>query len=75
MENKKNGQKVNLGFVLDLAWKLGYIIALPIVGLVLGGRLVDKYFGTSPIFLIAGLIISAPTVGFLVYRKMKGFIK
>lgn len=74
MQNKKDGQKVDPGFVLDLAWKLGYIIAIPIVGFVLGGRLADKYFGTSPIFLISGVVISMVITSFLIYKKMKDFI-
>lgn len=72
---KENEPKNSLGFALDLAWKLGYAIAIPIVVFVLLGRLLDNYLGTSPFFLITGLIISAPAVGFLVYRKIKGFIK
>ncbi len=44
--------------VVDLAWRMGYTIALPIVLLALGGRLLDKRFNTSPIFLLAGILLS-----------------
>lgn len=44
--------------VVDLAWRMGYTIALPIVLLALGGRLIDKRFDTSPIFLLTGTFLS-----------------
>ena len=41
-----------------LAFRLGYTIALPIVILGIGGRLLDRNFHTSPLFLISGIIAS-----------------
>lgn len=43
---------------LSLAWELGYMIAVPVVLLALGGRLLDRKFGTSPWLLLAGIILS-----------------
>lgn len=42
----------------QLAWRMGYSIALPLVALALGGRIVDKRFNTSPLFLLIGIIFS-----------------
>lgn len=54
--------------VVELAWRMGYTTALPLVLLALGGRVVDKRLGTSPIFLLSGILFSIiiSTVG--VYR-------
>lgn len=43
---------------LKLSLELGYTIAIPIVLLALGGRLLDNKFGTSPWLLIGGIILS-----------------
>lgn len=59
---------------LALAWELGYTIALPLVGLALLGRFIDNYFGTSPIFLFVGIIVSIILTSFLVYWKTKDII-
>lgn len=48
-------------FVLGLgfAWELGYTIAAPAVLLGLGGAYLDKHiFGSSPLFLLAGLLLA-----------------
>ena len=56
---------------VGLAWELGYIIALPIVILGLGGAYADKAYGTSPGFLLAGILLSLLLSGIGVYRKVK----
>lgn len=40
------------------AWEMGYTMAIPLVLLALGGRLLDRYLQTSPIFLLIGIVIS-----------------
>jgi len=59
---------------LSLAWELGYTIAIPLVGFALLGRFIDNYFGTSPIFLFAGIVFSVVVTTFLVYWKTKDII-
>lgn len=63
--------KNNLGSALNLAWELGYTIALPIVILGFGGAMLDKKFGTSPLFLLVGIALSLIISGIAVYRKVK----
>jgi hypothetical protein len=65
--------KNSLWTVLNLAWELGYLIALPIVILGFGGAWLDKKFGTSPILLLAGIGLSVIISGIAVYRKIKVF--
>lgn len=59
---------------LAFAWELGYTIAVPIVVLALGGKFLDRYFGTGPILLLVGIFISILLTSFLVYRKAKRFL-
>ena len=73
-EQEKKERSV-LWQVLGLAWDLGYIIAIPLVLLALGGRLLDRHFNTSPLFLLVGIFVSliVTTVG--VYRKTRDIMK
>lgn len=56
---------------LSLAWELGYTIAIPIVILGFGGAWLDKKIGSSPAFLLTGIILSLIISGIAVYRKVK----
>ncbi len=58
----------------DVALNLGFVIAIPIVAFALVGRYADKYFGSSPWFLLSGILISIFVTTFLVYRKIKKII-
>ncbi|MEK7523881.1 MAG: AtpZ/AtpI family protein [Patescibacteria group bacterium] len=67
--------KSSLWSVLSLAWELGYMIALPIVILGIGGAWLDKKIGTSPAFLLIGIFLSLIVSGIGVYRKTKAIIE
>lgn len=73
MEKKEEEKKERsaMWLALDVAYQLGYLIALPIVILGFGGAYADKQFGTSPIFLLIGIVLSfiITTVG--AFRKIK----
>jgi F0F1-type ATP synthase assembly protein I len=55
---QKRPEKSPLQQALAIGWELGYSIAIPIVLLALGGRLLDRRFGTSPLFLLGGVLLS-----------------
>jgi F0F1-type ATP synthase assembly protein I len=59
----------------SLALSLGYAIAIPIIVLALGGRLLDRQFGTSPLFLLIGVSVSIILSRFGVYYRIKKIIK
>ncbi|OGE89717.1 MAG: hypothetical protein A2722_03425 [Candidatus Doudnabacteria bacterium RIFCSPHIGHO2_01_FULL_50_11] len=44
--------------MVGLAWELGYIIALPLLILLLLGKYLDERYGTDPWLKIAGFIIA-----------------
>jgi len=65
----KNKEKSNLWQALSLLGQLGYVIAVPLVILALGGRFIDKKYGTSPWFLIVGMFFALIISTFWVYKK------
>ena len=56
---------------LNLAFQLGYLIALPIAFLGFGGALLDKKLNTSPLFLLIGVVLAATISSLAVYKKVK----
>ncbi len=73
--NEKQPQKSSTWFALGLVWQLGYTIAIPLVVFGLLGRFLDRKFGTSPLLLLAGILLSLiiSTIG--VYRKTMKIMK
>lgn len=68
-------QKSPIWEALNLAWELGYMIAIPIVLLGFGGAFLDKKVGTSPLFLLTGIVLSIIISGIAVYKKIKNIEK
>lgn len=58
---------------VPFALELGFSIAIPLVALLLAGRLLDKHFGTSPILLLTGVFISFFVSSAIVYLKVIPF--
>lgn len=56
---RKNDKRGNfkIFYSLDLAAKLGFSIAIPLIIFILIGRFLDGYFNTSPIFVLSGLVV------------------
>lgn len=74
IDNKTNikdtpKDKKNVFSALELAFQLGYLIAVPLVVFAIGGRLLDKKLETSPFLFITGIILSMGVSSFLVYKK------
>ena len=55
---------------LAFAWELGYAIAIPLVVLAVGGRFLDRWLGTSPWFLLAGIVLSVVLSSVMVTVKV-----
>jgi len=71
MHNTKQKDLENNNLSLwSLAWDLGWIIAIPIVILAIGGAILDKKMGTSPWILLTGVILSVGITSFAVYYKV-----
>jgi F0F1-type ATP synthase assembly protein I len=60
---------------LQLAWGLGFRIAIPLIVFALLGRLIDRMVNTSPLFLFAGIILSIVVSTLMVYREARKFLQ
>ena len=62
-------------YALSMAWQLGFLIAVPIAGFLFLGYLGDKFFKTSPLFLITGLVVGIVITIYEVYHSLIPLIK
>ncbi len=71
MTGNKDEKNASLWWLVGIAWEMGYMIAIPLVGFALLGRFVDKKMQTSPLFLLIsiGLAIMISTI--LVIKKTR----
>jgi F0F1-type ATP synthase assembly protein I len=56
---------------LQLAWELGYMIAIPAVLFGFGGAYLDKQYQTSPIFIALGFVLALGISALTVIRKVR----
>jgi F0F1-type ATP synthase assembly protein I len=68
-------QKQGFWQALGMAWELGYVIAIPIVVLGLGGRLLDRHFHTSPWLFLVGVLVSIVLTSFGLVWKFKKLLR
>lgn len=57
MKNVPSNQRSSSFSMWQFAWQLGYMLAVPLVGGVVIGHLLDKRFNSAPWLLIAGLLL------------------
>lgn len=57
--------------VWAIAGEVGFIIALPLVVLVLLGIKLDKALGTTPLFIIGGMVLAMVVSTVAIARKVK----
>lgn len=60
--------------LVSFAFEVGSAIALPLVIFALGGRMLDRQFDTSPLYLIIGLLLSLVSTGIIIWKKVKTFV-
>ncbi|MBI1812513.1 AtpZ/AtpI family protein [Candidatus Peregrinibacteria bacterium] len=73
--DQKKTKEDSLWLALKLAWDLGYIIAIPAAVFGFGGAYLDKYEGTSPLFLLLGLAAALGLSSIGVKRIVKKIIR
>ena len=68
----ENDRKENfkIFYSLDLAARLGFSIAIPLVVFILAGRFLDGYFNTFPIFVLAGIIFGFIVSIYEIFRSV-----
>jgi len=76
MDEKKPAEKAPSAWTaLSLVSEIGIAIAIPTVLCALGGRWLDRQYGTSPLFLTVGLFVALAVSGVLVVRKGNRYVK
>ncbi|MBI5152597.1 AtpZ/AtpI family protein [Candidatus Peregrinibacteria bacterium] len=73
-QKSEAAKKTTFWMMLGFAWQLGYVISLPIVILGFGGAYADKYFGTSPLFILIGIVAAVSLTSVGLYYKIKKMI-
>lgn len=61
----------DLWLVAQLAWSIGWIVAIPAVAFGFGGAALDRSLGTTPLFILLGLTTAVTLSGTGLYRKLK----
>ncbi len=67
--------KQDLRFVVELAWNLGFIIAIPAVVFGLLGAYVDKWLETSPGFLLLGMACALTLSMIGIWKRIRRIIE
>jgi len=52
------GTTLSVAEAFGFAWEMGYTMAIPLILLALGGRMLDKWLDASPVFLLIGILVS-----------------
>lgn len=71
-EKKEDEQRVWTAY--GLALNLGYMIIVPILIFGIGGVILDKYLGSTPLFIFVGFILAMTISMLIVYMKMKDIV-
>ena len=67
--------QVNKWSLASLAMDMGFIIALPLVALGLGGKWLDAKLGTDPWLTLAGIMLAITTTTFWLTKKFRKLMK
>lgn len=67
--------KDDLWLTVQLAWHLGYIIAIPAVVFGFGGAYLDRTWGTSPLFILLGFALATVLSSWGVLRKVREILR
>lgn len=59
---------------IGFAWDLGFTIAVPAILFGFAGGYADKYFGSSPLLLFAGIGLAFITSAIIIARKLRDIL-
>ncbi len=67
----RQSERQALWDALGLAWEMGYTIAVPLILLAFGGRLLDRWLSTSPWLMLAGIGIAITISSIAITKKIR----
>ncbi len=73
-KKEKEEEKSRVWIALGLAWNVGYMIVIPMILFGVGGVLLDKYWGTTPIFIFVGFLLGMTSAMIIVFKKTKDLV-
>jgi len=73
-QNEKSKENARMWSAYELAMNLGFMIVTPIILFGVGGVLLDKYLGTTPIFIFVGFLLAMTSGLGIVYIKTKDMV-
>jgi len=56
---------------LNLAWEMGFVIAVPAFLFGFGGAYLDKLWGTTPLLMFGGLALAAVSSAITIYKRVR----
>lgn len=68
---KQNKDRSVMWQSISIAMQLGYTIAIPLVIFAIGGRILDKHYNSSPVFLLIGIVLSVIISSVLMFIKIQ----
>lgn len=70
--DRKNDKREDfkMFYSLDLAVRLGFSIAIPLIIFILIGRFLDSYFNTFPVFVLLGLFFGITVSIYEIFRSV-----
>src|SRR5689334_16103165 len=74
-DQKPNNPKFDRWSMVNLAFDLGFVIALPLVALGLLGKYLDGRMGTEPWLTVLGILLAIATTTIWLTQKLKGYMK
>ena len=60
--------------LIAFAFDVGIAIAVPLAIFAFIGRTLDNSYGTSPLFLVIGLLLSLISTGIIIWKKVRDFL-
>jgi LPXTG-motif cell wall-anchored protein len=77
-ETEKNNKQPNLitkWRIASLGMEMGFIIAIPLLILALGGKWLDQKYNTTPWLTVFGILLAIAASTFWLTRRIKELIK
>jgi ATP synthase protein I len=68
-------QRTALWQALNIAWELGYTIAIPLVILALVGRWADAHLHTHPWLFLVGIVLAIISSSIILVRKFSKLLR
>lgn len=71
----QNPKDLNKWRLANLAFEMGFIIALPLLVFTLIGKRLDAKFGSAPWLTLAGIVLAIAATTTWLTRRLKEYIK